>query len=525
MPRPAEQTGPAGVHPALTPRRPGVHMGSLHPITKRGVRSRLGVTWLALLLAAGAWTACSKGRPLTPANLEQPEQWTRQKSEREFPVHIELTRYVYKLRADGTYDRTIQQRYRVLTPAGVEEWSSTQAYWSPWYMKRPQVNATVTNRNADGSQARFSVNPATITEQPTYPEAPEIYSDARVLRAPLPSVGVGSVVDEVVTVQTHRPFLSKDHMHSVPFQIGIPQDRVELVVEAPSDLPVHFDVREAVVKRSESTKDGNTRTTFSGGPYVGIEPPEPLAPSSIPSWPSVDFGTGEDWRPLARQYAKIVDEKLAGIDFTTTVKQVVAPGDSGFGKASKLYAWVKSKVRYVGIEFGEAGVVPHAPDQTIGRAYGDCKDQATLLVGLLRAAGLPAHVALLYVGGREDINGKLAAMNVFDHAIVVVPGEEAWWFDPTADHVEPGTLPPGDQGRLALVASPDTEALVRTPSATPAANTYHEHREVFLSSYGPARVVERSRGSGYPGTELRNTFSEPKDTVDENMQRYAQETY
>lgn len=477
------------------------------------------------MLLGAVWTACSKGRPLTPAALDQAERGLRQKSAREFPVHIELTRYVYELRSDGTYDRTIQQRYRVLTPAGVEDWSATQAYWSPWYMKRPQLSATVTNRGANGSTDRFTLNPATITEQPSYPEAPEIYSDARVLRAPLPSVGVGSVVDEVVQVTTHRPFLSKEHMHSVPFQIGIPQDRVELVVEAPSDLAVHFDVREAVVTRSEATASGSTRTTFTGGPYAGIEPPESLAPSSIPAWPSVDFGTGNDWRPLARKYATIVDEKLAGIDFSTTVDQVVKQGDSDFTKASKLYTWVKSKVRYVGIEFGESGVIPHAPDQTVARAYGDCKDQATLLAGLLRAAGLPAHVALLYVGDREDINGKLAAMNVFDHAIVVVPGEETWWFDPTAPHVEPGALPPDDQGRLALVAAPHTEALVRTPSGSPASNTYREHREVFLSDYGLARIVERSRGSGYPATELRDTFSGPKDRVAENMASYAEENY
>ncbi|HEY6728414.1 MAG TPA: DUF3857 domain-containing protein, partial [Polyangiaceae bacterium] len=468
---------------------------------------------------------CSKGRPLTPATLEQPERWARQKSEREFPVHIELTRFVYELRADGTYDRTIQQRYRVLTPEGVEEWSASRAYWSPWYMKRPRLSATVVNRQADGSAARFALNPATITEQPTYPEAPEIYSDARVLRAPLPSVSVGSVVDEVIKTTTHRPFLSKEHMHSVPFQIGIPQDRVELVVEAPSDLPVHFDVREAAVTRTETTKNGRTRTTFTGGPYAGIELPELFTPSNVPSWPSVDFGTGDDWRPLARQYGAIVDQKLAGVDFATTVNQVVTTSDSDFTKASKLYNWVKSKVRYVGIEFGESGVVPHAPDQTVARAYGDCKDQATLLVGLLRAAGLPAHVALLSVGSREDINGKLAALNVFDHAIVVVLGEEPWWFDPTADHVEPGALPPSDQGRLALVAGPDTEALVRTPSATPAANTYSEHREVFLGSYGLARVIEHSQGRGFQATELRDTFDQPRADIDENMQRYARETY
>ncbi len=207
------------------------------------------------------------------------------------------------------------------------------------------------------------------------------------------------------------------------------------------------------------------------------------------------------------------------------MSELVAAGDSDFAKASKLYGWLKSRIRYVGIEFGDSGVVPHAPDQTVARAYGDCKDQATLLVGLLRATGLPAHVALLRSGAREDVNRKLPAINVFDHAIVVVPTERPLWLDPTADHVRPGALPVGDQGRLALVAAPDTEGLVVTPRATPQTNTYRERRRVHLSRHGPARVVEHSEGKGFLDTELRDIFARPADTVQKNLREYAQQHY
>ncbi|MBK7197492.1 MAG: transglutaminase family protein [Myxococcales bacterium] len=41
---------------------------------------------------------------------------------------------------------------------------------------------------------------------------------------------------------------------------------------------------------------------------------------------------------------------------------------------------------------------PFAPADTLARGFGDCKDKATLLVALLRAAKIPADVALLSTG-------------------------------------------------------------------------------------------------------------------------------
>lgn len=474
-----------------------------------------------VLLAA----ACSKGRPLTPAAADDRELVARQVSERAAPVHVEQTRITFRLMADGTYTHTFRQRYRVLDQQGVDNWAHSQAYWAPWHMKRPIITASVTNRDASGKETTLLLDPSAITEQTAYPDAPDMYSDARLLRAPLPSVAIGSVVEEEITLATHRPFLAKQQMHSVAVQTSVPQDSFELVVESPADLRVSFDVREAEVARTEEVKDGWRRTTFTGGPYGALEPPEPLLPTNTPFWPSIDFGTGDDWKPLAHSYASIVDEKLAGIDFSSTVQQVTSSSDSDAARISKLYQWIKTRIRYVGIEFGESSVIPHAPDETVARGYGDCKDQATLLIGLLRAAGLPAHAALLNAGQGQDINEKLPAFDVFNHMIVVVATEPPVWLDPTAEFVRPGSLPVGDQGRLALVATSDSVGLVRTPSADPAMNTYREEREVFLGNHGNARVVERSQATGFMESELRATFARPQRDVKKGLSEYAERMY
>ena len=69
--------------------------------------------------------------------------------------------------------------------------------------------------------------------------------------------------------------------------------------------------------------------------------------------------------------------------------------------------------------------------EVIQRHYGDCKDKANLLVAMLRAAGIPANLALLSTGPGRDVDPQLPGINQFDHAIVYVPAAT------TAAHDDP----------------------------------------------------------------------------------------
>ena len=103
--------------------------------------------------------------------------------------------------------------------------------------------------------------------------------------------------------------------------------------------------------------------------------------------------------------------------------------------------YLDREVRYTGIEFGEAAIVPHDPAETLAKKYGDCKDKATLLVAMLRAAGIPANVALLSVESRIDVPADLPGMGMFDHAIVYVPGKNPLWIDATDRYAQLGQIP------------------------------------------------------------------------------------
>src|SRR5205814_10237381 len=97
-----------------------------------------------------------------------------------------------------------------------------------------------------------------------------------------------------------------------------------------------------------------------------------------------------------------------------------------------------------------------APSETLKLQYGDCKDQAALLVFMLRASGLDAYMALLRAGPDSDVNPNLPGFGQFDHAIVYLPGAAPLWLDSTARFPKAGQTPLADQGRLALIVKPDT---------------------------------------------------------------------
>src|SRR5205823_12138899 len=143
----------------------------------------------------------------------------------------------------------------------------------------------------------------------------------------------------------------------------------------------------------------------------------------------------------------------------------------------RIVSLLHKNVRYTGVEFAESSLVPQFPSETLNRKYGDCKGKATLLVAMLRSAGIPAHLVLLDSGPGRDLNPDLPGMGMFDHAIVYVPAsspEPEIWIDATAEYSQVGTLPWIDYGRWALIVDGKTDNLTKTPEITPAQNVHSE---------------------------------------------------
>lgn len=163
----------------------------------------------------------------------------------ESPVRVLLTRTEFQIEEDGRYTSKFHQRYRVLNQQGVETWSNTQQFWTPWYLAKPDIEVTVTSP----SGAVTRLDPKALSESAAYPDAPDIYGDARYLRGPIPSVTIGSIVDETIVTKATRPFFLGGSTQCVLLQLGVPRDQVEVFVDVPESVPFRYELRDAKVQQ------------------------------------------------------------------------------------------------------------------------------------------------------------------------------------------------------------------------------------------------------------------------------------
>jgi tetratricopeptide (TPR) repeat protein len=436
-------------------------------------------------------------------------------------VFIESGSYSFDEEGRSTY------RYhtvlRVDTQAGLSDWANIETDWSPWFEERPSLRARVITR--DGKV--HLLDPKTVVEGPAGEESSEIYSDQRVLRGPLPSLEPGAIVEEEILVKEKSVLFDAGTRHDFPFGKEEPVLRTRLVIEAPASLPLRYQARllpALEIRRSES--GGKVRLTFENGPLEPVERAEPRLPPGVPRRPYLAFSTGRSWREVAARYGEIVEAQVKSAEVKKIAEEATRGAATRQAKVERLLERLHRDVRYTGVELGDASIVPTPPAEALKRGYGDCKDQATLLIALLRAVGIPARAVLLEAGEEMAVEPELPGLDCFDHVIVELPGDPPSWIDPTDRYSRAGELPIDDQGKLALVADAGTRELSRTPESRSEDNRLIEERQFFLAEKGPARVVERTETHGSFESSYRSTYHESdRKKLGKDLERYAKKIY
>jgi len=423
--------------------------------------------------------------------------------------------------------------YKVLTEKGAEAWDSISIQWEPWHEARPEIRVRVITPDF----AEHALDPKSIEETPAQDGEYKIYSDAKRVHAPFPAIAQGVVVEEEYVEREDQPLFAAGRAGWTTFgreQMPVQHSRLEF--DAPSSLQLRTSTMLLPdVKPTRVEANGHVKLVYDIGRLEGITDDDPNFPSDVARFPRVSFSTGASWQAVATAYAKVVDDRAN----TATVQQVVDGLITGkksvADKEAALVDYLDREVRYTGIEFGGAAILPHDPAETLGKKYGDCKDKATLLVTMLRTAGIPAYVALLNAGSRMDVAADLPGMGQFDHAIVYVPeisasagiaATPALWIDATDRYARLGQIPIADQGRMALITRPETTALTRTPQSTAKENELLEYRTVTLSENGPATVVEKTQPHGVYESRYRSFYADkPDKETRDNLSSYVKSQY
>jgi tetratricopeptide (TPR) repeat protein/transglutaminase-like putative cysteine protease len=414
-----------------------------------------------------------------------------------------------KVQTTGLSSRFQQLAVKVFTQRGVEAFRQLPITYSPDRQEVRVLKARITR--GDGSIIdSFGDGERNINEPWT-----GMYYDARARVLTFPALAPGDVLEVQWRVDdTATENLLSDYWGDVDaVQATVPRRRYRYVVDMPASRPLSWNAATLPpwVTASREPKGDRVLYRFEATDVKKVVPePQmpgwaevatPLHVSTYQSWDAV----GRYWWGLVRdqltpnaELQKTVDTVLKGVDRKKTADVVAA-----------LYGFVVTNTRYVALEFGIHGYKPYRVDRVLARRFGDCKDKASLIVAMLKLAGVDARLVLLRMRSLGALPPEPASLAAFNHAIAYVPALDLY-LDGTAEFHGSRELPSADRVANVLVVEPDGRSrFLVTPEASPRDNLTTLSLDVALKADGSASAKGRLSATGQAAPELRLQYQTP----------------
>lgn len=242
--------------------------------------------------------------------------------------------------------------------------------------------------------------------------------------------------------------------------------------------------------------------------FVGLTPPEGVALASGP------IACFRSWADVAAWKSGLIDpQSTATLTIQAKAAELTAGLTTPLAKVEALARFVQS-LRYVSISINSArggGYTPHAAEEVLRAAYGDCKDKANLLRALLRAIQVESFPVAIYSGNPHHTREDFPSPHQFNHAILAIRAPAEWeypasavypghgrllFFDPTNTYVRFGHLPHHEQDSPVLLTAAQGGGLLRTPTPGPRGNVVRRNWELTLADTGQlsGELTEVRRG-------------------------------
>lgn len=147
--------------------------------------------------------------------------------------------------------------------------------------------------------------------------------------------------------------------------------------------------------------------------------------------------------------------ETASPELASTVKGLIAPDDQEIDVVRKVFYWVQENVRYIAFEDGMRGLIPHSPTYVYEKRYGDCKDMASLIVGMLNVAGIKAYCTTIGTRKLPFRYSQEPTLRVANHMIAtyIDVNKNYYFLDATSNYTSyafPSSMIQGKEGMLAL---------------------------------------------------------------------------
>ena len=418
-------------------------------------------------------------------------------------VEMLFEEHVYRFDEQGRQHRTLRRVYRYLTDKGVDDWSCAEAEWSPWCEEKPIFRVRVITPDAEA----HAIDQESIGEAPTEQDAPNMFSDQKLLRGPLPAIVVGAVVEEEIETNEVRPLFDRGVVERFLLSQQYAVRKLRLVIDAPSALPLKYEVVGSDARP--------LRTEDKGLRHAGLRSRSAAGLGNARGIPA-----GRRDKVVADRvfHGEVVERRGRGLRGPRRIAPRLGCGPAAGPEGDRPGNRPRQDRR-------AAAGLGAEPDPLYGRGVRQGRDRSPLLAG-------DARPALWRLQGPGDALGghaprgrhpgpnrppadralrrrraALPGLGDFDHAIVCIPGDRPMWIDPSARCAPAGWLPLVDQGRWAMLAAPETSGLIHTPSMDYALNTSEQVIELYPSEQGRGRVRVTVTCGGSCEEDLREDYA------------------
>ena len=406
--------------------------------------------------------------------------------------------------------RTVHKVVTVLDQAGSEEYGTETVYYSTLNHINYFRGAVY---DAQGHQLH-QLRPSEIRDQGLGGNGGDLMNDGRIryadLRQPATPYTVEFDYEEVSDNTLFYPNWQPQADENVALETA------SLQVTTPTALPLRYQEQLLPAGAASAPAVAGNQTTYhwqlAARPAVETEPLSPPLSTLLPAvhLAPTTFevqgyaGTMDTWQTMGLWSYKLGEGRdVLPPALTAKMAQLIVAAPDPRERARKVYEFLQSSTRYISVQLGLGGWQTAPASSVATGGYGDCKALSNYTRALLKAAGLPAYVALVMAGPNEpDVRADFPSRQ-FNHVILCMPlaghgatPADTVWLECTSQTDAFGYMGSFTGNRHALLLTPEGGRLVATPRYGAQANRQQRRTDLWLDAAGGAKATVRTQRIG-----------------------------
>jgi len=323
----------------------------------------------------------------------------------------------------------------ILSEEAARDYGQIELPYNRFYIKKKLKYARVIDTN--GSVKELDKQ----TIQIRSPQHYNSYDDTEVIVFSLPSIVPGSFIE--------FEYVAEDQQNIVPhhasakalfsfWQQNRSTNRIRLdpvresryTIRLPKELPLYFKTDS---KAHMSVSEEGKMRRYSW--VIHHIPREKLENGLLYPYdhflPKIYYSTMKTWDILNDYfYQKYLKASVPDTHLSQLAKHITQGSRDPREKVFKLYQYIQREIKYIFAYLGRSGMFPHSATDVLQNKYGDCKDQTTLFIALLRAIGMEAYPALVSIIPDDFQADDPVSSKYFNHVVTYLPALDMF-VDPT----------------------------------------------------------------------------------------------